>query len=447
MNRKKALQALGIFFLVMCLLTVFSRSVDSFRVAQVTTSPIKKMVIDHSISGTGNVESTKQQAVFTVAQMKITSINVQEGDQVEAGDLLFQVDMKTLKKTRASIEAEMEQARLTQEDARQQNQLAQEKQDSDLAHAQESYDQAVALADLEVAQAQEDLDLAQEELNEFYDASADGLSAEEGAGQDEQSLAEQVREKEKALETAVANREQSVLAARQAVEAASLPAQTDSSAQIQEVIIRQKQADLDEVDALVNQEGKVLAPSSGTVSKINVSAGGQTTEEAVLLIGQESENYQLTASIDASQEEYAQAGAEVELTDQEGKKLKEKGTVKSVNHQKEGGMSVVISVPSSQVEIGESLDFQITKESQVYDCCLPLTALYENDSDYFVYVVEEEDSVLGNVQTVRQVPVEVEEKNETTVALKSGTLTNEQKIVVSTDKAIQGGSRVRLAKS
>ena len=110
-------------------------------------------------------------------------------------------------------------------------------------------------------------------------------------------------------------------------------------------------------------------------------------------------------------------------------------------------MSVVISVPSSQVEIGESLDFQITKESQVYDCCLPLTALYENDSDYFVYVVEEEDSVLGNVQTVRQVPVEVEEKNETTVALKSGTLTNEQKIVVSTDKAIQGGSRVRLAKS
>ena len=436
MNRKKALQALGIFFLVMCLLTVFSRSVDSFRVAQVTTSPIKKMVIDHSISGTGNVESTKQQAVFTVAQMKITSMNVQEGDQVEAGDLLFQVDMKTLKKTRASIEAEMEQARLTQEDARQQNQLAQEKQDSDLAHAQESYDQAVALADLEVAQAQEDLDLAQEELNEFYDASADGLSAEEGAGQDEQSLAEQVREKEKALETAVANREQSVLAARQAVEAASLPAQTDSSAQIQEVIIRQKQADLDEVDALVNQEGKVLAPSSGTVSKINVSAGGQT-----------SENYQLTASIDASQEEYAQAGAEVELTDQEGKKLKEKGTVKSVNHQKEGGLSVVISVPSSQVEIGESLDFQITKESQVYDCCLPLTALYENDSDYFVYVVEEEDSVLGNVQTVRQVPVEVEEKNETTVALKSGTLTNEQKIVVSTDKAIQGGSRVRLAKS
>ena len=41
----------------------------------------------------------------------------------------------------------------------------------------------------------------------------------------------------------------------------------------------------------------------------------------------------------------------------------------------------------------------------------------------------------------------MEEKNETTVALKSGTLTNEQKIVVSTDKAIQGGSRVRLAKS
>ncbi len=451
MNRKKALQALGIFFLIMCFLTVFSRSMDSFRVAQVTTGTIQKTMIDHSVGGSGNVESTNQQAVFTVAQMKISSMAVQEGDQVKEGDLLFQVDLKTLQERKSAIKAEIEQARLTQEDARKQNQIAQEKQEAALTHAQENYNQAVAAGDLAVAQAQSDLNLANERLNEFYASSDDGLNSEEGqsSAQDEQSLLDDVREKEKALESALASRDQSVATARQAVEDASFPAQTDSSDQIQEVTISQKQTDLDEVNTLLEQGGKVIAANSGVVSKINVSTGGQTTDEAVLLLGQKSENYQVVASVDASMEEYINLGAEVVFTDRDGKKLEKSGEVKSVKNQEENSsmLSVVLSVPSQEVEIGDSLNFEITNESEVYDCCLPLTALYEDDSDYFVYVVEEEDSVLGTIQTVRQVPVEVEDKNETMAALKSGVLTDEQQVVVDSDRTIQGGSRVRLKDS
>ena len=451
MNRKKALQALGIFFLIMCFLTVFSRSMDSFRVAQVTTGTIQKTMIDHSVGGSGNVESTNQQAVFTVAQMKISSMAVQEGDQVKEGDLLFQVDLKTLQERKSAIKAEIEQARLTQEDARKQNQIAQEKQEAALTHAQENYNQAVAAGDLAVAQAQSDLNLANERLNEFYASSDDGLNSEEGqsSAQEEQSLLDDVREKEKALESALASRDQSVATARQAVEDASFPAQTDSSDQIQEVTISQKQTDLDEVNTLLEQGGKVIAANSGVVSKINVSTGGQTTDEAVLLLGQKSENYQVVASVDASMEEYINLGAEVVFTDRDGKKLEKSGEVKSVKNQEENSsmLSVVLSVPSQEVEIGDSLNFEITNESEVYDCCLPLTALYEDDSDYFVYVVEEEDSVLGTIQTVRQVPVEVEDKNETMAALKSGVLTDEQQVVVDSDRTIQGGSRVRLKDS
>ncbi len=451
MNRKKALQALGIFFLIMCFLTVFSRSMDSFRVAQVTTGTIQKTMIDHSVGGSGNVESTNQQAVFTVAQMKISSMAVQEGDQVKEGDSLFQVDLKTLQERKSAIKAEIEQARLTQEDARKQNQIAQEKQEAALTHAQENYNQAVAAGDLAVAQAQSDLNLANERLNEFYASSDDGLNSEEGqsSAQDEQSLLDDVREKEKALESALASRDQSVATARQAVEDASFPAQTDSSDQIQEVTISQKQTDLDEVNTLLEQGGKVIAANSGVVSKINVSTGGQTTDEAVLLLGQKSENYQVVASVDASMEEYINLEAEVVFTDRDGKKLEKSGEVKSVKNQEENSsmLSVVLSVPSQEVEIGDSLNFEITNESEVYDCCLPLTALYEDDSDYFVYVVEEEDSVLGTIQTVRQVPVEVEDKNETMAALKSGVLTDEQQVVVDSDRTIQGGSRVRLKDS
>ena len=75
---------------------------------------------------------------------------------------------------------------------------------------------------------------------------------------------------------------------------------------------------------------------------------------------------------------------------------------------------------------------------------MPLTALYEENSKYFVYVIEDADSVLGTVKKVRKISVEVEEKNETTAALKSGVLSKDQQVVVDTDREIQEGSRVRL---
>ena len=59
-------------------------------------------------------------------------------------------------------------------------------------------------------------------------------------------------------------------------------------------------------------------------------------------------------------------------------------------------------------------------------------------------MIEDADSVLGTVKKVRKISVEVEEKNETTAALKSGVLSKDQQVLVDTDREIQEGSRVRL---
>lgn len=449
MSRKKAIQSLGIFFLVMCVLTVFSRSMDSLRVPQVTIGKIQKTVLEYSVSGSGTVESTKEQAVFTVAEMKVASLAVQEGEQVKAGDLLLQVDMDTLREKQKSIQAELETASLTKEAAQEQSKLAKEKQESEIAHAQENYDQAVAGGDQAVAQAQADLDLAYDKLNEFYNSSSDSLEADDSYTQEEQSLLDTVWEMEKALDNAVTQREQSIAAARQALETASLPVQEDNGAQIQQVEMNQKQIQLDKVNTLMEQEGKVYAPVSGTVSSLNVKNGGVTGEEAVLLLAQKQKNFRIRASVGASQEKYVDVGAKAQLTGKDGEKLKNTATVESVAADEEDAslVEVVMSVPAFEVEIGEQVEFEISKESKAYGCCLPLTALYEDDSQYFVYVVDEEDSVLGTVQKARRVDVEVEEKNETMAALKSGVLSEDQQVITESDQEIQGGSRVRLKDS
>ncbi len=139
-------------------------------------------------------------------------------------------------------------------------------------------------------------------------------------------------------------------------------------------------------------------------------------------------------------------GAKAELTGPDGKKLDTQATLMSVKSNEEDAalLDLVFSVPASQIEIGENVEFELIKESKVYDSCLPLTALYEENSKYFVYVIEDADSVLGTVKKVRKISVEVEEKNETTAALKSGVLSKDQQVVVDTDREIQEGSRVRL---
>ena len=420
MNRKKAVQSLGIFFLAMCLLTVFSRSMDSFRVAQVTAQTVTKTVLDYSVSGNGKVESSRELAVFTVPEMKVSSLNVQEGEQVKKGELLFQVDLNTLKKKRSSLMTELEQA---------------------------NYDQAVESADQAVAMAQQDLDLAREKLNDFYNTSESSFSGEgQSAQESEQSLLDEIYEKEKALELAFTEREKSISAARQALESASLPIEKNSTAQIQQLNVEQKQLELDQINALWQKEGKVYAPADGTVSKWNVKTGGVTSEEAAALLAKKSKNYQIRASIDSSLEKYLDVGAKAELTGPDGKKLDTQATLMSVKSNEEDAalLDLVFSVPASQIEIGENVEFELIKESKVYDSCLPLTALYEENSKYFVYVIEDADSVLGTVKKVRKISVEVEEKNETTAALKSGVLSKDQQVVVDTDREIQEGSRVRL---
>lgn len=55
--------------------------------------------------------------------------------------------------------------------------------------------------------------------------------------------------------------------------------------------------------------------------------------------------------------------------------------------------------------------------------------------------------MLGRELSVREVKVEVEDKNDMYAALKEGSLSEGQQVVVSSDRSIAGGSRVRLKES
>lgn len=77
-------------------------------------------------------------------------------------------------------------------------------------------------------------------------------------------------------------------------------------------------------------------------------------------------------------------------------------------------------------------------------CAVPLSALYYDNNQAYVLVVEETETVLGTERIARRVDVTVLDKNEEYAALQEGTLTAEQDIITGADRNVEPGGRVRL---
>lgn len=56
------------------------------------------------------------------------------------------------------------------------------------------------------------------------------------------------------------------------------------------------------------------------------------------------------------------------------------------------------------------MEFSISKDAGPYDCCVPLSAVYEENGKNYVYTTDTENTVLGSVMVVRKTEVTVKDK-------------------------------------
>ena len=92
--------------------------------------------------------------------------------------------------------------------------------------------------------------------------------------------------------------------------------------------------------------------------------------------------------------------------------------------------------------MGTKLTVTVDNQSNTYDSCLPLSSLHQKgNNQYFIYVMEKEDAVMGTELTAKEVPVTVLDMNEQYVAVDEMISGD---VIVSSDKDITDGSRVRL---
>ncbi len=446
MNRKKLLQWFVLFFAAMFLLTFLSRTVDSVSVAKVKVNSIQNQMITHGVSGTGKIEGTKELAIFAKEGQRISEIHIQEGQNVKKGDVLFQLSIETLEESIEEKKGEILELKGKIKDLSSEKELAEEKKAQEQLRAEENYETAVKNGEINMANAQMEVDVARQKLQNYLNKIS--RYPQKADPSQEQALRDDARAREEAQNQVIMSRNQEVKEAERALEDSRMETASDSTLEITKQQLEGKKKELNSLKKLKKKKGIFKAPSDGVVKSISVSTGSQTTQEAAVILYQTEGELKMTGTISREDLKYVEKGAKVQLEGSNGAKVSD-ASLLSVSQSEEGGETrqITVMVPEGKFSIGETVEFEIQKDAGPYKCCVPVSALYGAEGQEYVYVLDTEKTVLGEVQVARKVSVNIKERNETTAALQEGILSTSQKVIVESDRAIEEGSRVRLQES
>ncbi len=479
MDRKKIFGIFAGFLAVMLVFTILSRAVSGAAMARIKTVKISTGTIDHKVSGSGRAQAGKEIAVYTESGQRVKEICVQEGQTVEEGEVLFLVDLEELEEQIMTAKQELEKLKLQDQDARSARNIEQQNRQNTRNRAAEDYNAAVDKGNADVNEAKAAWDSAEQELQQFLQNTPDpgkpargiivpetdeeeakkenvNSSQEHDSADQSQNAAAEWEAKKAELEEAAAqarsvyqaalsSRAENIKNAARALEDASVSSASDSTGEQNEITRQQQELTLNKLLRLKEAEGKVGAPVRGMVTNIAITTGDFTTEGTAVRLADTSKGCRIIASVSKMDEKYVSKGSPVTITVSANRDKISDYTVSGVTENKEDQeiLDVAIDLPEGVVEAGTSVDIEIIQKSPNYNTVIPIEALHEEQTGYYVFILQEEKGVMGTELVAKRFEVEVADKNSTMAALAEGTLTGEQEIVSSASRMIEDGSRVR----
>ena len=267
------------------------------------------------------------------------------------------------------------------------------------------------------------------------------------ASYDEQlkTLYDDYKAKEEAYNEAVKQRQSTIQSADRTLEDAKAPENVDTATALTENDdLEAKQLAVDELQKMMDVNGKITAPSDGLITKVNVTTGETTTEDTAIRISDQSAGYKFTATLDKASAKYLSKDDKVTLNLGNGTTV-EGLTVQSIDVSAEDKNSyeLTVSIPAKVKKLGSIATLKVEKASKKYDTCVPLGALHSDGDKYYVYVINEKDTILGTETAVDKVQVDILDKNNEQAAIE-GSFSWGQQFVLTSSKTLRNGDRVRL---
>lgn len=442
-----------LFFAVMLACTVLSRAADSVTIPRVETGNMKSGVLSFRLEGEGIVSGEQEEMVFLPADRKVLSL-AEPGTEVKAGDILVRFDQRDLEEKRDTCEAELRKLQLS---------LEQETLNGEPA----AWTREAEGAEQNVNRTQAQLQKIQVELEQKKGEYQQRSTEQEFSEEERQRWEAEIQ----ALEAEKQELEQSLVQAQELLEEARKnDANTESNNQKQQrlselsrqsiqIDIEEKKKELGELEELLKQEGGFCSPVDGTVTEVTATAGALTGGQEYFKI--ESGNTRLTAILDGETAEGLKEKDQLTVQSLDGKK-EARGTVVSLhrknniqNNASQSGdgdtsgsvkmqdqWELLAELEENELTIGSKVSFQAVRESKEYKSILPMAAIREDSEGKYVLILEEQDSILGKEMAAARVAVKILEKDASSAAVES-VLTKEDEVVISSNKTIKAGDRVR----
>lgn len=203
--------------------------------------------------------------------------------------------------------------------------------------------------------------------------------------------------------------------------------------------IKDTQAEIEQLEQLVNQQGVISSPFSGVISNVEAEVGTESTQ-TFCTIYDTSKGYLFACELPAAQASDCQTGlsAVIKQRDQT-----ETAAITAISENAENDtVDITIQLTATDWKVGPA-DAEIVLSEQDYDLCLPNTAIHQDNQGDFVFAVEEKNTVLGTQNVLVRIPVTVLEVGQSQTSIE-GAISPEDSIVVQSTRSLEAGSKVRV---
>ena len=408
--QKKAVKALFAFLVLMIGCTMLSRAADSMTIPRIKVDTPKSITIVDEVKAKGVVAKNREEKISVVEGLKIDYVNISVGSSIKVGDTLVELDKDDLQAKVDEIKKNIEQEQKT------------------LSRATEDYNKAINTKKKAVQTALNEMNTAKQALDNY-----NNLSEEEKDSMMEESLKADYESKKELYNSAVADSNDTVDLDR------SLQDTKDS------LKIEEYNKELAKLQPLLDASGKIVSEKEGIVTSVVAENGGVTTD-TIASIADKNEGYKFVGEIDKSNRTLVKQGQTVALN-LGSSGIIENLTIDSIskNDDNPDTLKVTVVLPVGIGEIDESGEIIVSSKSKKYGTCVPLAALRQGDGDsYYILVVTEKETVLGEELTAKKVDVKVEKRDGEYAAVSDGSLGRNDKIIIDSNKTVEDGDRVRL---
>ncbi|HEY5584084.1 MAG TPA: biotin/lipoyl-binding protein [Ruminiclostridium sp.] len=244
---------------------------------------------------------------------------------------------------------------------------------------------------------------------------------------------------------AVIDKEYNILSAQRIIDDANGPLASDHGAELALIDMKAVKDNIEQMELLNVNNGEIKTPKNGTVKKLNVTEGTQTSVGVAVLLTDASLGYCFKAKVDRDMA--------MDLSKDDAVKLKLNGEDSALENLKIDSVyvtiedsnffQIIVNIPPNLENLGSTANIEIKKQSEMYSSCVPLDAVHADGIKTYVLAIADKKTVLGSETTAERIDIVVEDKNDTTAAINSD-FASEQKLIISTTKPIQPGDRVRV---